>query len=88
MTDWNLEWDMDSNLDHIFDVIKKTVNVITSCETQSQLEGATVYVKNVETYFDCFKSNANQSKFLLGKVSHFKTLLALKKKSIRYVRVK
>lgn len=88
MKDWNLEWDMDSNLDHIFDVIKKTVNVITSCETQSQLEGAAIYVKNVEKYFNCFESNAKQSKFLLGKVSHFKTLLALKKKSIRHARVR
>jgi len=71
-------WTFKKNMDHIFDVFRKTSRVIRSCENRDQLEGASNYVKNVRRYLTFFSKTKRQQEFCDKQMNEFVKMLRLK----------
>ena len=64
-----MEWEFKQDMDHIFDVIKKTSKVIKSCKNSIHVEGAYNYLANLERYLMVdrfFGLSRNSSGFAKG----------------------
>lgn len=67
-----------SNLDYIFDLIRKTGKVIKSCYNSEQLEGAHKYVDNLERYLTHFERSPREEKFCTTQIAEFRKMLRIK----------
>ncbi len=74
-------WKFRDNIDHIFDVIKKTASVIKSCKNTIHLEGADNYLTNMRKYLMNFESNARQKEFVSKQINEFNKMILIKRKS-------
>ena len=67
-------------MDHIFDVIRKTSDVIKSCENTTHLQGARNYVANLNRYLDFFEKSTRQQEFWDKQVNEFYKMIRIKNK--------
>lgn len=72
------DWTFKTNMDHIFDVFRKTSKVISSCKNAQQLMGAYNYVDNVARYVTHFERSPRQTEFCDKQVAEFKKMLRVK----------
>ena len=76
-----MNWNFRDDMDHIFDVIRKTSDVIKSCENNIQLKGAKNYLKNLENYLSHFESNKKQKEFIEMQLAEFRKMIRIKKRA-------
>lgn len=82
MKEWNEDWNFKTNLDHIFDTIRKASRVIKSSQTIDQLKVAERYINNLETYLNCFDRSDRQINFCEMQIKEFKKILNIRFKAI------
>ena len=76
-----MDWIFKTNMDYIFDLMRKTSQVISSCHTATQLEGAYNYVANLEKYLSHFEKTERQAQFCEKQLTEFKKMLKIKNRS-------
>lgn len=76
-----MDWIFKNNMDHIFDLFRKTAKVISSCENMIQLTGAYNYVTNVEKYLTHFERTERQEQFCEKQMTEFRKMLKVKNRS-------
>ena len=76
-----MDWIFKNNMDHIFDLFRKTAKVISSCENMIQLTGAYNYVANVEKYLTHFERTERQELFCEKQMTEFRKMLKVKNRS-------
>lgn len=83
MRDKNQDWNFKSNIDHIFDVIRKTAAVIKSCSVDNvnQINGAERYVDLFENYTMHFESSPKQKQFISMQVAEFRKMIRIKRRA-------
>ena len=75
-----MEWEFKQDMDHIFDVMKKTSKVIKSCKNSMHIEGAYNYLANLEKYLTHFKKSKRQQEFCNKQILEFKKMLKIKRR--------
>lgn len=75
-----MEWEFKKDMDHIFDVIKKTSKVIKSCKNSMHIEGAYNYLANLEKYLTHFKKSKRQQEFCDKQILEFRKMLKVKRR--------
>ena len=79
MKDWNFK----ENLDHIFDVIRKTADVIKSCKTTTHLKAATNYMFLTERYLNAYEMTPRQQAFVDEQMNEFAKMVKIKRRHFR-----
>ena len=77
-----MDWIFKTNMDYIFDLMRKTSKVISSCHNATQLEGAYNYVANLEKYLSHFEKTERQQQFADKQIAEFRKMLNLKSKMV------
>jgi len=68
-------------MDYIFDLMRKTSKVISSCKNVMQIESAYNYVDNLEKYLSHFEKTKRQTQFCEKQLAEFKKMLKIKNRS-------
>ena len=76
-----MDWTFKANMDHIFDVFRKTAKVISGCINMDQLSGAYNYVDNLERWLAHFEKNPRQAEFCNKQMAEFRKMLRVKNRS-------
>ena len=76
-----MDWNFKTNMDYIFDLMRKTSKVISSCKNITQLEGAYNYVANLEKYLSHFEKTERQALFCEKQLAEFRKMLKVKNRS-------
>ena len=79
MKDWNFK----ENLDHIFDVIRKTADVIKSCKTTTHLKAARNYMFLTERYLNAYEMTPRQQAFVDEQMNEFAKMIKIKRRHFR-----
>jgi len=75
-----MEWRFKQDVDHIFDVMKKTAEVIKSCKNTTHLQGATNYVANLKRYLTFFEKTTREQEFCDKQINEFDKMIRIKTK--------
>jgi hypothetical protein len=75
-----MEWRFKQDTDRIFDIMKKTAEVIKSCDKEVQLEGAYNYVANLKRYLTFFEKTKREQEFCDKQILEFRKMLKIKRR--------